>query len=301
MARRSVCMALLALGVLASAAAAQDEPRGPEPRGPEPREADPGRLEALLDRRLEQTERQQARLREIRARLDAGEPPAAILADLRERGEMALLGDWGRTAERDGQRGPREPGEARAFEDPTPQEFALWRTKIIAFFDQHAPEMARRFREEGDSENARRAIIRLRREVERLMELREKGSDEFEPALDRLRNGMRIADVLGRVREAAIAGTLTPELLRTHRQDLTEVVAQQYDAQLDARAKWLERMGQRLQGAVEKLERERAERSQRIEAEVQAMLDRAMSDKDARQPGREPGRDADDSPRRGPR
>jgi hypothetical protein len=279
--------AVLALGVIAPFALAQDE-RPPAERD----EVDPARLEALVERRLEQTERQHERLREIRDRLENGESAAAIMADLRERGELGLLGEWGRGGERDGQRGPREGGD-RDPQDVSPEDFELWRNRVVAFFERHAPEMAQRLREEGDEEHARRAIVRLRREVDRLIELRDQGSDEFEPALERLRNGMRIADVLGRVREASTAGTLTPEMLRTLRADLTEVVSRQYDAQLDARAKWLERMGQRLRGAVEKLERERAERSQRIEAEVQRMLDRAVAEKDEHGP--------DGPQRRGPR
>jgi len=95
---------------------------------------------------------------------------------------------------------------------------------------------------------------------------------------------MRIADVLGRVRGQAAAGTLTPELLSKLREELTEVVALQYDAQLEQRAKWLDRMGQRLAGAAEKLERERTERTQRIDAEVQAMLDRATNPSAGREP-----------------
>lgn len=284
--------------VLASSAALSQQERPQRRTAQERGEGDPARLVALVDRRIEQTERQQARLREIKQRLAEGESAASILAELRERGEAALLGEWGRGQDREGQRGPRDEGDQRRLEDVTDEQLASWRETVLAFFEEHAPEMAERLRKEGDSEDARRAVLRLHREVARLIELREKGSDEFQPALDRLRNGMRIADVLGKVRDAAQAGTLTTDLLRTLRRELTGIVARQYDAQLEQRAKWLARMGQRLDGAEEKLERERAERSQRVEAQVQAMIDRAMNLKTDRQPGEDRPEAAD---RRRPR
>lgn len=296
--RMMLAAALLAVYAAVPIASAQEE-RPQRPAAQERGEGDPSRLVALVDRRLEQTERQQARLREIKQRLADGESAAAILAEMRDRGELALLGEWSRGGDRDSQRPSREGAEQRRYEGVTDEEFALWRSTVLAFFKEHAPEMAKRLREEGDSEQARRAIFRLHREVDRLIELRDKDSDEFRPALDRLRNGMRIADVLGKVRDAAQGGTLTTDLLRTLRRDLTDIVAQQYDTQLEQRAKWLARTGQRLEGAVEKLERERAERSQRIEAQVQAMIDRAMKPKDEHEPEGEDRRDG--GSRRGPR
>jgi hypothetical protein len=271
-----VVLAAVLFGVCVATpmAVAQDE-RPQRPAAQERGEVDPARLAGLIERRLDQVERQQARLREIKQRLADGESPAAIFAELRERGETALLGEWGRGSDREGPRGPREGGEQRRFEDVTDEEFTLWRNKVMAFFDRHAPEMAERLREEANSEQSRHAVMRLHREVDRLIELRDTQSDEFRPALARLRNGVRIADVLGKVREAVAGGGLTPELLRTLRRDLTEVVGQQYDAQLEQRAEWLGRMRTRLDVAFEKLERERAERSQRIEAEVDAMIARA--------------------------
>ncbi len=276
-------VALAHCAVVPSLALAQDEPEPAEEASP----ADSGRLAALVERRLEQAEQQQARLREIKRRLEAGESAINILSDLRERGEMGVLGEMARGPERPGQRRFRD-GDPPREDDADPQDFVLVRNRVMAFFERHAPELADRLQAEGDSEEARRAVMRLRREVERLIELREQGSDEFEPTLERLRNGMRIADVLGKVRAGAQAGTLTPEALRELRRDLTELVATQFDAQLAARAKWLERMSERLRGARAKLEREQAERSQRIEAEVQAMLDRATNPREP-QGRREPG------------
>lgn len=295
--RMMLATALLALCAAGPVAFAQDE--RPQRRAVQERgEGDPARLVALIDRRIEQAERQQVRLREIKQRLADGESAATILAELRERGEAGLLGEWGRGQDREGQRGARDGGDQRRLEDVTDEEYTRWRETVMVFFEKHAPEMAERLRKEGDSEDAKRAVFRLHREVDRLIELREKKSDEFQPALDRLRNGMRIADVLGKVREATQTGTLTAELLRTLRHELTGVVTQQYDAQLENRAEWLARMGRRLEGAEEKLERERAERSRRIEAQVQAMIDRAMSPKTDRKPGEDRSEDAD---RRRPR
>jgi|GEM_PF-7091751 len=285
---KRMMLLVVVLGVcgLASNTQAQDD-RPQRPAMQPEREVDPARLDALIERRLEQVERQHQRLREIKQRLADGESPAAIFAELRERGEFALLGEWDRGGDREpqrAQRSARDGAEQRRLEDVSEEEFVLWRNKVMAFFEKHAPEMAERLRAEANTEQARRAVARLHREVERLIELREQASDEFSPALERLRNGMRIADVLGRVRGQAAAGTLTPELLSKLREELTEVVALQYDAQLEQRAKWLDRMGQRLAGAAEKLERERTERTQRIDAEVQAMLDRATNPSAGREP-----------------
>lgn len=268
-------VALAHCAIVPSVVLAQNEPESTQEASP----ADSGRLAAIVERRLEQAEQQQARLREIKRRLEAGESATDILADLRDRGEMGVLGEMARGPQRPGQRRFRD-GDPPREDGADPQDFVLMRNRVMAFFERHAPELAERLQAEGDSEEARRAVSRLRREVERLIELREQGSDEFEPALVRLRNGMRIADVLSKVRAEAQAGTLTPEALRELRRDLTELVATQFDAQLAARAKWLERMTERLRGARAKLELEQAERSQRIEAEVQAMLDRATNPRD---------------------
>ncbi|MFI4916738.1 MAG: hypothetical protein ACIAS6_09575 [Phycisphaerales bacterium JB060] len=294
-ARPLLIAASMAGFLLVPGAMAQDGP--PDPPLQERGEGDPGRLSALVERRLDQAERQQERLREIKRRLDAGESPMAIMAELRERGELGLLGEWGRSADRDGPRRSRDGDGPRDPEQANGEGYAEWRTRVMAFLEEHAPDMAMRLREEGDSDEARRAVFHLRREVDRLIELREKGSDEFEPALARLRNGMRIAVVVGKVREAAQADAPNPRTLRELRRELTELVGTQFDAQLAARAKWLERMGERLQGARERLERERAERSQRIEAEVNRMFERAMNPGEERDKGGDRRRD----PKRGPR
>lgn len=294
-ARPLLVVASMAGCLLAPGALAQDGP--PEPPPQERGEADAGRLSALVERRLDQAERQHEMLSAIKRRLDGGESPMAIIAELRERGELGLLGEWGRGGDRDGPRRQRDGDEPRDPEQASGEDYALWRTRIMAFLEQHAPEIAARVRQEGDSDEGRRAIFRLRREIDRLIELREKGSDEFEPALARLRNGMRIATVVGKVREAAQASAPNPGTLRELRRELTELVGTQFDAQLAARAKWLDRMGERLQGARERLERERAERSQRIEAEVARMFERAMRPGDERGQGDDRRRDA----KRGPR
>lgn len=293
-ARPLLIAASMAGCLLASTALGQDGPPDPpQERG----EADPGRLSALVERRLDQAERQQDRLRAIKRRLDAGESPMAIMAELRERGELGLLGEGGRGGDRDGPWRSRDGDAPRDPEQTNGEGYADWRTRVMAFLEEHAPDMATRLREEGDSDEARRAVLRLRREIDRLIELREKGSDEFEPALARLRNGMRIAVVVGKVREAAQAGAPNPRTLRELRRELTELVGTQFDAQLAARAKWLDRMDERLQGARERLERERAERSQRIEAEVGRMFERAMNPGDERGEGDDRRRD----PKHGPR
>ncbi len=270
----------------------QGQDQRPAPPERQRGEGDPGRLMGLLERRAEQLERQQTRLREIRQRLEQGESPAATLVQQCHLAALAQFGQDGRGGEREEQRGPRE-GDAqgpRGPEDMSPEDYTLWRNRAMAFFERHAPEMATRLSAQADSDDARRAIFRLRREVDRLIELRDNQSEEFQPALERLRNGMRISAVLGRVRDAANAGTLTADLLATLREELSAVVAGQYDAQLESREIWLDRMGQRLRGAREKLERERAERSERIEAEVQAMLDRATTPRDEQGPSGGPPR-----------
>jgi hypothetical protein len=283
----------LALPGLPSVMAQDGEARQERPERFEP---DPQRLRAMLDRRLESLREQEARVIEIMDRLDAGESPREIFAELRERGELGVLGLLAERG-REGVRGPMgEPGpedrDRRAPQAMNPEDYTLWRNRVMAFFEEHAPEMAQRLREAGDSEDARRAVFRLRREVERLIELKERESEEFRPALERLRNGVRIADLLGRVRQAKLDGSLTEEALGQLRRELTEIVGRQYDAQLAAREEFLRRTTQRLEGAREKLEQERAERSQRIEAEVQSMIDRATREGDG---GGRPG-----GPRRRP-
>jgi len=240
----------------------------------------------LLERRLEAMRRQEARMQEILDRLDAGEAPAEIFAELREDGEWTLLGEFGRERfaqrqpggemMRGGRGGGMQAAERKGFDDLTPEEATLLRNRILSFLEQHAPEMAQRLRESGDSPEVNRAINRLRREVLRLIELKEQQSPEFRPALEQLRNGMRIADVVGRIRQAAAQGEASGERLASLRKELTEIAEDQFDAQFAARQLFLERAEQRLINAREKLARERAERSQRIEREVQIMIDRAL-------------------------
>lgn len=245
----------------------------------------PQRLRALLERRLEQVRTQEERLTAMLERLDAGESVAEILAELREQGEPAMIGDGPRERPREGAQGQGRAGQS-PYEPMSPEEYRLWHGRILAFFNEHAPELADRLRQSGQSEEARRVVHRLRREVERLMDLHEQGSEEFAPSLVRLRTGLRISDVLGQVRQHATEGTLTADRLEGYRQELTVAVGRQFDSQLEVRAKLLERMGQRLHGARERLEAERAERSRRIEAEVSTMLDRATQPRDSHERGR---------------
>lgn len=279
--RTLMCLALLATATALHAQPANEPQTRPRAEARQEGEVHPQRLRALLERRLEQLQAQQERVQALLERLDAGTSAAELMAELREQGDLAWLGDGPRE-------GPREPGRQGppAFEPMTPEEYTLWHGKILAFFDEHAPEMAERMRADGPSDEVRRAVHRLRREVERLMALKEQHSDEFAPSLERLRTGLRIADVLGKVRQHASAGTLTADLLSGFRRDLAEAVGRQYDAQLEARGKLLDRMGDRLGGARERLEREKAERSQRIEAEVGAMLERATQPREPHERGR---------------
>ncbi len=277
-----ISVLVLAVSIGTSHAWSQDQAADPTETAEQPQRSDenPERLRAALKRRLASIEEQETRLRDILGRLDAGESPAAVFAELRERGELGLLGsvgdrgrDGGRTSRMMGTRG--SGAQVRGTEPLTEEQFTLWRNRIMAFFEENAPEMAARLREAGDSDEARGAVQRLRREVERLMELRERDSEEFRPALQRLRNGMRIADILGRVRRAAGDGSLTEGQLVEVRQELATIVAQQYDAQLTSRRIFLERTSRRLENARETFERERADRESRIESEVDAMLERA--------------------------
>ncbi|GIW74240.1 MAG: hypothetical protein KatS3mg103_0762 [Phycisphaerales bacterium] len=246
-------------------AGVQDQPQG-----------EAQRLGALIRRRLDVLRQQQARLEALLADLDAGRDPRDVFAELRSPGEGP---PDGRPVPRDDPFGPLQAEPTEAIEPASPgggQDATAWRRRVMAFLDEHAPEIAQRLREDGQSEQAQRALQRLRREVERLIELRQRDAEQFAPQLQRLRTGMRIAEVVARLRRQAAQGPIGSQELEAYRRALTEPVAAQFDAELAARQRFLERTEQRMQAARQRLEEERAQRDERIAAEVQAILDRTL-------------------------
>lgn len=280
----SAMVFLAPAGVLGQdAPPSQQRPRG-EAR--QDGEVHPQRLRALLERRLEQLQSQEERIQAMLERLDAGASAMELMAELRAQGDWPLMADGLREGPREAPRNEPGRGGPPPMEPMTPEEYRLWHGRIVAFFDEHAPELAKRMRDSGQTDETRRAVHRLRREVERLLELKEQNSDEFAPSLVRLLTGLHISEVVAQVRQHVASGTLTEDRLKAFHQELTVAVGKQYDAQLEARAKLLERMGTRLAGALERLEREKAERSRRVEAEVRVMLDRATQSREPQDRGR---------------
>jgi len=252
-------------------------------------------LRAMIERRLELLDEQRERLAAIARRLDAGEAPADVLADLRERGRVRqLLGDM-RGSFRDGPaaqgagRGGAE-GQRRRDRDDEPV-FALARTRILAFLDEHMPELAARVRAEGDSPRAQRAVRRLWDEVRRLERLQASGSGEFGPALEQLRNGLRISELVQRIRRMASEDKLDRPTLRNARRELARLVEAQFEAQMRRREAFLDRAEQRAAQARQRLAEERAAKDERVRAEVAKLLREAI--------GARPGADAAGEPTTG--
>ncbi|MEO1008367.1 MAG: hypothetical protein AAFX79_07355 [Planctomycetota bacterium] len=236
----------------------------------------------VIERRLAQLEQQQRRLREVLQRIDAGESLQDIADELRERGELArYMGDL-RGVFREGVDGDRSR-VARRLEDrrrrgaalDVPDDPILVRNRVLAFADRHMPELAERLRREADSPEARRAVARLWQRVAELEDLEGRDATEFRPKLEQLRNGLRISELLQAVRRKHRGGELTSDDVRKARVELTELVSAQFDAQMREREAFMGRMAQRLATGRQTLEQERAQKTQRIEREVDAMLRRA--------------------------
>lgn len=253
-------IALLAAGPAPAQGRQPESPRREQARQPEPARDDAERRaarRAWVLRRLEESRAEQARLENVLARLDAGEP----LPDFRrpgrdERPDDAGPGGDGRHADR------------RAHERPSIEE----RTRLVAqFAREHFPEFAQRLDSElqRDPEAARRIAARFWPRIAELREIEKTDPELFAVEVGRLRSGEAIMNAVRRARGAPPADGPARERLIAH---LRQLAQRHFELRLEAIRLRLESLRQSVRDTERDLEERRAERERDVEEQVQRLL-----------------------------
>jgi hypothetical protein len=277
------------IALLAAAPApAQDQRPDPERRRPTERrqQAEPADAEdraarrAWLSRRLEESRAEQARLQDMLAKLDAGEP----LPDLR-RPPHDGRDDRAGAAGRDGRPGDRLDPERP---DPSVDE----RARLVAqFAREHFPEFAERLESERqrDPDAAHRIAARFWPRIVELKEIEKTDPELFTVEVDRLRSGEAIMNAVRRARSARPLDDDARQRLIAHLRQLAE---RHFELRLEAIRLRLESLRRSVRDTERELEERRADRERNVEEQVQRLL-RAI-EHDRQDDGRR-----QDQPRRG--
>jgi len=279
----SACAAPLAASPQGQPEAAADRrgeraPREAQPRDGQPREA----ATARLQRRLEDAERQRARLADAIKRIDAGEPADEVMREL----DAARLGpdDRGPRPWRDGmgldQRAPERPDRADrpgppGAGRPTEGQAGPDAEEVRAFIQQSFPELWRRFEElrRGSPEIAERHFGRFLPKVREAMELRESDPEMFEMRVEEIRGGIDAMVCVREYREALSlpeGDTARSERLAKAQGDLRRVLGEQFDLRLKLQEHELRMLSARMDSLRKEIEQKRGER----DSAVNDMLER---------------------------
>lgn len=262
------------------------QPEG-QPREGQPREA----ATARLLRRLEESQRQQARLAEAIKRLEAGEPVDDVMRELEagrpgpdERGSRPWRDGAGmdqRNPERSDrpdrfdrpERGdrPGPPGMGRSPEGQSGPDAE----EVRAFVQQRFPEIWRRFEDlrKASPETAERHLGRFLPKVREAMSLRESDPAMFEMRVEEIRGGIDAMVCIREYREALSLpeGDATrSERLAKSEGDLRRVLGEQFDLRLKLQEHELRMLSARVDSLRKEIEEKRGER----DAAVSDMLDR---------------------------
>ncbi|MCE7975371.1 MAG: hypothetical protein DYG92_13775 [Leptolyngbya sp. PLA1] len=254
---------------------AERAPREVQPREGQPREA----ATARLQRRLEEAQRQQARLAAAIKRLEAGEPVEDVMRDLDagrpgqdDRGARPWrdgMGPESRGPERQDRPGP--PGAGRPPEGPAGPEAE----EVRAFIQQRFPEIWRRFEDlrKGNPEVAERHFGRFLPKVREAMALRESDPEMFEMRVEEIRGGIDAMVCVREYREALSlpeGDTARSDRLARAEADLRRVLGEQFDLRLRLQEHELRMLSSRVESLRKEIEEKRGER----DAAVTDMLER---------------------------
>lgn len=211
---------------------------------------------AWLVRRLEELRQEQARLEQMVARLDAGEPMPEMRRPMRDREDEAR----GRP-----QRGP----DARDGEGPmSPEE----RTRLVfQFAREHFPEFAERLEAERqrDPGAAHRIAARFWPRVVELRELEKSEPELFAVEVERLRSGEAIMTTVRRARAAPPADDAGRQRLMARLRELAE---RNIELRLEATRLRLESLRASVRDTERELQERQAQREQSVEEQVQRFL-----------------------------
>ncbi|MFZ2873100.1 MAG: hypothetical protein WAZ94_01310 [Phycisphaerales bacterium] len=252
------------------------DPEG-QPREGQPREA----ATARLLRRLEEAQRQQARLAEAIKRLEAGAPVDEVMRELDagrpgpdERGPRPWRDGAGmdqRIPERSDRsdrfdrpgRGdrPGPPGMGRSPEGQAAPDAE----EVRAFVQQSFPEIWRRFEDlrKASPETAERHLGRFLPKVREAMALRESDPAMFEMRVEEIRGGIDAMVCIREYREALSLpeGDATrSERLAKSEGDLRRVLGEQFDLRLKLQEHELRMLSAHVDSLRKEIEEKRGER-----------------------------------------
>ncbi len=287
-------MVMLAGTVLAATTFAQPGGRRPEPPPEPPREAapDPDAIKERLARRLEDLDRQQARLREAIARLDRGDAPEDVLRDLephRGDGRARRPGpDDGPGDKFDSRPEGRPDGrmdgrpEGRDGWDPAQPLTPEGRRWVEEFLAGSMPVMAERVARlrEADPQGADRLLMRLAPRLRDAARLKDSDPELFDLRLAEIRVGMDVIDAIRALRQAQERGQGVDQATTMVRESLTR----QQDIRDRLTTHEIRVMSARLDEMKADAEKRKAGSNARIDEMVRRLVER-------REPGdrREPG------------
>lgn len=280
-------VSILAGSILATTALAQPGGRRPEPPPAPPRDAapDPDAIKERLARRLEDLDRQQARLREAIARLDRGDAPEDVLRDLeppRGDGRARRPGPDDGPGERfDGRPDGRPDGrmdgrpEGRGGPDgwdagqPLTAEGRRWVEEFLAGSMPVMAERVARLRE-ADPQGADRLLMRLAPRLRDAARLKDSDPELFDLRLAEIRVGMDVIDAIRALRHAQEQGQGVDQAAAKVREQLIR----QQDIRDRMTTHEIRAMAARLDEMKADAEKRKAGSNARIDEMVRRLLER---------------------------
>jgi len=275
-------LAVLWLGVAAGLVAAQAQPQPADakpPPGRQSRDSDPAAFRARLERMLEEGKRRQEQIQAALKRLDAGEPSEQVQKDveagMRPRGfrsphEGGREGPGGHEGSPD-QRGARPPVDNEA---------------VLAFLDQHNPELAKRIRDARakSPEEGERLLGRLGPHIREVLAERDPETKDLRIA--DLKNGWELLGAMRAFREAAKADNETDKARAVTQ--LRALVGNHFDLQIKLQEREVAMLEQRLTKLRQDLSDDRGRRDEIIAKRVDQMLNWGRRGEGGDKPGDKP-------------
>jgi len=277
---RPLALAMLTLALAAiEPAAAQPEgarqPPGPQRRGQRDAREAPDRAEQfpqdregmrrMIQRRLEQLARDTQRLEQAQKRLEDGESPEKIAADLGPpSGRPGPDGEPGRPGPP-----PGPEGAGRPFAGISPAE----REEIMDAIRKHTPLLARRFEEARADEpgTGQRMLARVLPRIRDALSYRKTDPEMFQLKMQDLQTGFAVFEAAQHYRRAVAHPTEAgPAKIESALTELRAALLAQFDARLAVQVREAELLDARLDSMRKSLNARREIR----DTEVDALLGR---------------------------
>ncbi len=294
MKQRRLLTSLAAAALLAVPCTAIAQPEGDKGGAVQTEAPAKERVESRIAKSLEDVERIRAWLLERRERLNAGESPQRIAAELEIAARMlAGAGRSGadgrgwrgegsfqdRGPERVGERGPERGQAPDRGEDAEIPPFD--RDRTIAFLREHMPRLARRMDElqERDAAMTDRFLARMAPRLREIESVRRRDPVLFGLRVAEFQTTPDVVDAMRLYREALAGKTAAgeaPITVEAAEARLRDALRQQFEARLAVQRHELET----LQSEVARLEKDMAEKQSRQSSYIDEAIERMRSGPD---------------------